>query len=170
MVDNASVDRTADVALSERPGTALYKLQQNVGYGRANNFALRRTDTEFALLLNPDGFISPANLAALLRSAINARLVEFIAPPKQSPMSAVPKRAKTIWGMTAMWWTPENVFPIFGNIIIARPACPFVCTTTRNGRGILRDTKRKYFRRLFLRMRRRRLMRWGRGRSIIIRR
>lgn len=80
VIDNASVDRTVDVALAERPGTAVYKLQHNVGYGRANNFALRRTDTEFVLLLNPDGFMSPANLAALLRVAIANPQYGLLAP------------------------------------------------------------------------------------------
>lgn len=80
VVDNASADRTVEVALAQRPATTVYRLRHNVGYGRANNFALRRIDTEFALLLNPDGFITAKNLAALVRVAMANPDYGLVAP------------------------------------------------------------------------------------------
>lgn len=69
LVDNASTDRTVELGAAQRPDMNLYRLRRNAGYGRANNFALRKVETEFALLLNPDAQIAPAALSALLRAA-----------------------------------------------------------------------------------------------------
>lgn len=69
LVDNASTDRTIELGAAQRPDMGLYRLRRNSGYGRANNFALRKVETEFALLLNPDARLAPAALSALLRAA-----------------------------------------------------------------------------------------------------
>ena len=57
IVDNASTDNTVAVIESNFPSLKIIKNNKNIGYGRANNIALRQVETEFAMILNPDAFI-----------------------------------------------------------------------------------------------------------------
>ena len=58
VVDNASKDGSAH-ATEARPGTRLIRNARNVGYGAANNQALRLARGTFILLLNPDALVAP---------------------------------------------------------------------------------------------------------------
>jgi GT2 family glycosyltransferase len=54
VVDNASADGTAQMVRDEFPEVELHALDFNSGFCFANNFALRRVEAPFALVLNPD--------------------------------------------------------------------------------------------------------------------
>jgi lipopolysaccharide/colanic/teichoic acid biosynthesis glycosyltransferase/GT2 family glycosyltransferase len=58
VVDNASRDGSAR-ATDEFPGTRLIRNARNVGYGAANNQALRVARGQFLLFLNPDALVAP---------------------------------------------------------------------------------------------------------------
>ena len=58
VVDNNSSDNTVKIIEDQFPKVNLIKLEQNIGYGRANNIALKKTKTPYALILNPDAIIS----------------------------------------------------------------------------------------------------------------
>jgi N-acetylglucosaminyl-diphospho-decaprenol L-rhamnosyltransferase len=62
VVDNASADGTPDIVRCEFPWVELVALSRNIGYSPANNLALRRTRSPFALLLNPDTELSEGAL------------------------------------------------------------------------------------------------------------
>jgi GT2 family glycosyltransferase len=69
VVDNASTDGSV-VAIQEAfPQAKVIRLEQNIGFGRANNAGLDATDSEFVLLLNPD---------VILEEGCVARLTEFL--------------------------------------------------------------------------------------------
>jgi N-acetylglucosaminyl-diphospho-decaprenol L-rhamnosyltransferase len=53
-VDNASTDDTAEKITQFLPNAQVLLNDENKGFGAANNLALRRITTPFALLLNPD--------------------------------------------------------------------------------------------------------------------
>lgn len=65
VVDNASGDGTADV-VREFPEVKLIELDENVGFGRANNLVLRETAAEYVLVLNPDTVLCEGTLHTLL--------------------------------------------------------------------------------------------------------
>ena len=44
----------------------LIKLDQNIGYGKANNIALRQINTPYALILNPDAFIYSRDIESII--------------------------------------------------------------------------------------------------------
>ena len=67
VVDNASGDRTADIARSEFPDVKLIELEENVGFSAANNLVLRETTAEYVLVLNPDTKLCEGTLHRLLR-------------------------------------------------------------------------------------------------------
>jgi len=69
VVDNASRDRTVDILVKSLPNAQFIRNKENMGFGRANNQAMARVDTRFALLLNPDCSIESADLERLLACA-----------------------------------------------------------------------------------------------------
>ena len=54
VVDNASDDGTLDAVTQEMPNAKVIANPRNLGFGAANNLALNQTQTDYALLLNPD--------------------------------------------------------------------------------------------------------------------
>ena len=54
VVDNCSKDDTVSYLQSHDMDVRLIANQENVGFARANNQAIRQSDSEFVLLLNPD--------------------------------------------------------------------------------------------------------------------
>src|SRR5215211_4756675 len=66
VVDNASSDGSAEWLRSDEcaqlVGDTRFKLietGENLGFGRANNVAIERTDSQFVFLLNPDTVVRP---------------------------------------------------------------------------------------------------------------
>lgn len=71
VVDNSSEDETPALIKERFPGIELIAQKQNTGYGRAANLVLRKSDTPFALLLNPDLITTPADIRKLWSYAVN---------------------------------------------------------------------------------------------------
>ncbi len=59
IIDNASVDNSAEILSREYPNIVLIENKQNVGFGRANNQALPFIHGRYVLLLNTDAFVRP---------------------------------------------------------------------------------------------------------------
>ena len=57
VVDNCSKDDTVEYLQKHYPDVQLIVNQENVGFARANNQAIRQTDSEYVLLLNPDTIV-----------------------------------------------------------------------------------------------------------------
>ena len=62
LVDNASSDNTLEIISSNFPQIQIIKNNKNIGYGRANNIALKQVKTDFSLLLNVDAVIDQKNI------------------------------------------------------------------------------------------------------------
>jgi GT2 family glycosyltransferase len=54
VIDNASVDGSADAIRSEFPSVQISALDENIGFGRATNLAARSAHGRYVVLLNPD--------------------------------------------------------------------------------------------------------------------
>jgi N-acetylglucosaminyl-diphospho-decaprenol L-rhamnosyltransferase len=54
VVDNTSSDGSADAIAAEFPRAQLIRLDENIGFARANNVAARHATGDYLLLLNPD--------------------------------------------------------------------------------------------------------------------
>lgn len=80
IVDNASADDTADVARRSMPNATVIINPRNLGFGAANNIALRRAKTSHALLLNPDCLPTPDFLEGLAAAACRFPDAAIIAP------------------------------------------------------------------------------------------
>lgn len=67
VVDNASIDGSADVVRQEFTEFQLIALDENRGFAAANNLAMRDADARYVLLLNPDTEVLGNAPAALVR-------------------------------------------------------------------------------------------------------
>jgi GT2 family glycosyltransferase len=63
IIDNASVDHSAEVLRDEYTNITLIENKVNVGFGRANNQVLRYINSRYVLLLNTDAFVEPDTIA-----------------------------------------------------------------------------------------------------------
>ena len=91
VVDNASSDDSLDLAAPHLGGAEVIRLNENVGFARANNIAARAAgDVDALVLLNPDAFPEPGWLAALVDAA--GRLPGFAAFASQMRLDAAPDR------------------------------------------------------------------------------
>ena len=54
VVDNHSQDKTVEILQPKHPDVHFIKNDENVGFARANNQAIRQSQSEYVLLLNPD--------------------------------------------------------------------------------------------------------------------
>jgi GT2 family glycosyltransferase len=67
VVDNASVDGSAEMVKTKFPRVCLIESNENVGFARANNIALRRARGEFILLINPDTVVQEDTFRVMLQ-------------------------------------------------------------------------------------------------------
>lgn len=80
VVDNASNDDTVAEVTRLIPHAKVMRNERNLGFGAANNLALRTTRTPFALLLNPDCLPDAAAIAGLLETAAQFPDAAIVAP------------------------------------------------------------------------------------------
>jgi len=69
VVDNASADGSAEVARAAGSFVSVVRSEENQGFSKANNLALRVIETEFALILNPDARLTSSTIPQLLAAA-----------------------------------------------------------------------------------------------------
>ncbi|OGA99950.1 MAG: hypothetical protein A3F76_00535 [Burkholderiales bacterium RIFCSPLOWO2_12_FULL_65_40] len=69
IVDNGSNDRTRDLVAQYLPRARWIGLDDNLGFGAANNQALAQVLTPYALLVNPDCLVGAKDALALLQTA-----------------------------------------------------------------------------------------------------
>lgn len=66
VVDNASSDGSAAMLRSDFPDVRLFDPGENLGFGRANNLALRQARGEYLLLLNPDTIVGEDTFSTMV--------------------------------------------------------------------------------------------------------
>jgi len=68
VVDNRSMDRSADRVAERFPGVRLIRNDRNLGFARAANQAMREARGRYFLLCNPDVVVPAGSLEALFRT------------------------------------------------------------------------------------------------------
>ena len=66
VVDNHSVDKTIAMLKEKHPEVKVIANEENVGFSRANNQAIRLSEAEYVLLLNPDTVVYENTLHGVL--------------------------------------------------------------------------------------------------------
>lgn len=72
VVDNASGDGSAEAVAASFPTVKFIQSDENVGFAKANNIAIRESDSQYVLLLNPDLFIQTDTLKLVCEFADKA--------------------------------------------------------------------------------------------------
>lgn len=85
VVDNNSSDGSVQMVKEKFPQVELSDNEQNLGYARAANYALRRIYTKYTLLLNSDTEIFPTSLERLLEFAESKSEAAAIGPMLTNP-------------------------------------------------------------------------------------
>lgn len=79
VVDNNSSDKSVEI-IKQFPQVILIENKENVGFGAANNQALKQVTGKFVFLLNPDVQIFPDNLEKLVRKIGEEEKIAIVAP------------------------------------------------------------------------------------------
>jgi len=69
VVDNASADGSARVAVAAHPGARLIEMEENRGFAAGVNVGIRATDAPFVFVLNPDAEIWEGTLDGFVKVA-----------------------------------------------------------------------------------------------------
>jgi len=85
VVDNASTDDSIDVIRATRTGFTLLRNAENAGFGRAMNRGAAASRGEFLALLNPDVFLRPGTLDALLAELDRNPSTAAVGPALRTP-------------------------------------------------------------------------------------
>lgn len=80
IVDNASSDATLTEVARYIPHAKIIANLTNLGFGAANNIGIAATDTEYALLFNPDCKIGIDDVVELVNAAVQYPSAGLIAP------------------------------------------------------------------------------------------
>jgi GT2 family glycosyltransferase len=85
VVDNASRDGTAELVRRTHPWVRLIESRENLGFGRACNRGFESVDTPYALFLNPDAWLEPDALRALIDFLEQHPKAGLVAPASRNP-------------------------------------------------------------------------------------
>jgi len=132
VVDNASTDGSVPMVREQFPQARLLCSEVNLGYGRANNLALRQAEGEFALILNSDIEVLPdalQNLVDFMRQhpeayaaggqlilpdgriqpSCSERLTLWEVFCEQSLLAKAFPRTRLFGGYNLTWWSYDGV-------------------------------------------------------------
>ncbi len=80
VVDNASDDNTIELLAAQLPHANIIRHAINLGFGAANNAAVKTVTTPYVLLLNPDATIDTASVEALVQALQHHPRAGIVAP------------------------------------------------------------------------------------------
>jgi GT2 family glycosyltransferase len=132
VVDNASSDGSVQMLREQFPQVHLIANERNLGYGKANNQALRQAQGEFALILNSDIEVMPDALQTLIdfmrqhpeahaaggqlilpdgsiQTSCSERLTLWAVFCEQSLLAKAFPRTRLFGGYTLSWWSYDGV-------------------------------------------------------------
>jgi hypothetical protein len=120
VVDNGSADGSPAMVRARFPWVRLVENQENVGFARANNQAIRESEGRWVLLLNPDTEVKSGALEVLVRfldahpqtGAVGPRLLnpDGTLQPSCHPAPTLPSELWRLSHLDALW--PFALYPM----------------------------------------------------------
>ena len=115
VVDNGSIDGSAEMVRAEFPGVHLIEAGENLGFGRANNLGAAVATGELVLFLNSDCYAEPGSIRRLAAtfedlsvSGAGGRLLNLDGSLQNSTANRMSLRA-VLWEQTFL----ERLWPIY---------------------------------------------------------
>ena len=98
VVDNNSSDKSVEI-IKQFPQVIAIENKENVGFGAANNQALKQATGKFVFLLNPDTQIFPDNLEKLVEKIEEEEKIAIVAPQLVNENGSLQKEIGTFPGL-----------------------------------------------------------------------
>lgn len=123
VVDNASSDDSMDMVKQKFPTVQIIENKDNLGFARANNMALRQSNANYVLLLNPDTLLEESTLSKCFHfmennpkaGALGVRMIDgtgnFLPESKRGIPTPWVAFCKT-FGLSALFLRLNNSIPI----------------------------------------------------------
>ena len=100
VVDNASTDGSSEMIKTEFPDVKLIRSEENLGFARGNNVAIRQCKGRYIALVNPDVIVLPGCLDALADFLDNNPRVGDVGPRVLNPdmtLQSTCRHSPTLW-------------------------------------------------------------------------
>jgi GT2 family glycosyltransferase len=113
VVDNASADGTSEMVETRFPWVKLIKSEENLGFSRGNNLAIRQCRGRYVALVNPDVILFPNCLDALAQFLDDNPKVGDVGPKVLNPdmsMQSTCRRFPSLWNNFCSASRLETIF------------------------------------------------------------
>jgi GT2 family glycosyltransferase len=102
VVDNASVDGSADAVRARPPGVSLVANRTNLGFGRAANQGFGKTSGDYVLVLNPDVTVAAGSLQKMVQFMDKDRDVGLLLPKLLNADGSVQYSCRTFYTLPVL--------------------------------------------------------------------
>src|SRR5574344_445702 len=110
VVDNHSRDNTVDYLLRHFPDVKTIASKHNLGFARANNRAIEKSDSKYVLLLNPDTIVGEHTLEAAVHfmdehddaGAVGVRMLHADGTDARESRRGIPNPATAFYKMSGL--------------------------------------------------------------------
>ena len=123
VVDNASTDGSAEIALDFAPAVTLVRNAGNVGFGRGINQGLTRAHAPFVLIMNPDCRLEPGAVERLMGELARQPSCAIVGPRILDPDGTEQGSARG---------DPDMLTGVFGRSAALRRLFPALAVSERN--------------------------------------
>ena len=123
VVDNASTDGSAEIALAFAPAVTLVRNAGNVGFGRGINQGLGRARAPFVLIMNPDCRLEPGAVDRLMGELARRPSCAIVGPRILDPDGSEQGSARG---------DPDMLTGVFGRSAALRRLFPALAVSERN--------------------------------------
>jgi GT2 family glycosyltransferase len=130
VADNASKDGTKEMCARKFPSVRFLENAVNIGFGRANNAAMKEARGEYFVILNPDTCIFPGQFEKVLAYAESHPDVGVVGAKLMNPDGTT----QTSCYRSPKWFTPLTRRMFFGNMPFGK---------RENARFLMTDFDRK---------------------------
>lgn len=113
VVDNASIDGTSEMVNAQYPHVQLIRTEENLGFAKGNNLAIRQCRGRYIALVNPDVIVFPGCLDALADFLDQNPKVGNVGPRVFNPdmtMQSTCRKFPTLWNNFCSATSLEKVF------------------------------------------------------------
>lgn len=116
VVDNNSNDGSVEMIRHVFPQVNLIANQENLGFGKANNQALKICNGEFVLLLNPDTQVIPRSISSLLKFAENHPKAGIVAPQLLNDDGSIQRSCRAFPTFQGMFYELSGLSRMFPKV------------------------------------------------------
>ncbi len=113
LVDNSSSDRTVKIVEENFPGVILIENSDNLGYAKANNQGIAKSQGRYLLLLNPDTLVPRESLDLMIKFMEASPEAGALGPRLVNPDGSVQPSCREFPGFSTLLWEFSGLSRLF---------------------------------------------------------